>query len=221
MSAAAPFTVLVMAKAPVPGRVKTRLAATVGDDEAAELATAALLDTVAAVDATPGATGLVSLDGDLGAGPGAERLRAALAGWRCVPQRGPDFATRLVRAHDDAGRGPVVQIGMDTPQVSPQDLRDAVADLVGADAVLGPASDGGWWALARLDPAVARPLRQVEMSTPSTGIDTRRAIEAADHRVTLTRTLQDVDTPDDADTVAADHPDLRFSRRWHDRRESR
>jgi glycosyltransferase A (GT-A) superfamily protein (DUF2064 family) len=200
-----------MAKAPVAGRAKTRLAATTGDVVAAELAAAALLDTIAAVAATPGVRGHLALAGDLGACARSRELTAAVRGWSVTAQRGATFAERLVAAHADSGRGTVVQVGMDTPQLTPEHLLGAVEDLSSHDACLGPAADGGWWALARVDPAVARPLLGVEMSTASTYDDTRAALVAAGHRVAATAPLRDVDTVEDAAEVARLAPGTRFA----------
>lgn len=206
-------TVLVMAKAPVPGRVKTRLAADVGDRVAAELAAAALLDTIAAAHASEAAR-VLSLDGDLTTAVHGDEIAAALEGWTVLPQRGNGFAERLVAAHADAGDGVVVQVGMDTPQVTGAMLRDAAAALVGHDAVLGPALDGGWWVLVRRDPRVAQALAEVAMSTASTGADTEAALVRAGHRVARTGSLRDVDTLDDARSVAALAPDTHFAHAW-------
>ena len=204
-------TVLVTAKAPVAGRAKTRLAAVTGDAVAADLAAAALLDTIAAVAATPGVRGHLALDGDLAEAARGDELAAAVDGWTITPQRGDGFAERLVAAHQDAGAGPVLQVGMDTPQLTPDLLLAALADLEAYDACLGPADDGGWWILARHDPAVAEPLAHVAMSTPTTYADTLAALHDAGHRVTSTATLRDVDTVDDAEAVAALAPGTRFA----------
>ncbi|MDR7254685.1 glycosyltransferase A (GT-A) superfamily protein (DUF2064 family) [Nocardioides sp. BE266] len=205
------LTVLVLAKAPVPGRAKTRLARVTGDEVAADLAAAALLDTITAVAATPGARGHLALTGDLRAATRGPALRAALADWRVTPQRGRTFAERLVAAHADAGPGPVAQVGMDTPQLTPDLLLDAVDGLSSYDACLGPADDGGWWVLARRDPKVAGPLAGVEMSTPATYDDSRAALTAAGHRVCATTVLRDVDTVDDAAEVARLAPGTHFA----------
>lgn len=211
--------VLVVAKAPVPGRVKTRLAATVGDDAAARLAGAALLDTLAAAAAAVGpARCVLALDGSFEdpAVVGGAGLAAAADGWRVVPQGPGGLGVRLARAHADCGPGPVVQVGMDTPQVGADDLRAVAAALADADAVLGPAPDGGWWVLGVRDPAIARPLADVPMSTPTTGADTRAALVAAGHRVVPAAELADVDTAADAAAVAALAPATRFARAWRD-----
>jgi len=213
----ADFTVLVLAKAPVAGRAKTRLGADVGHDAAARVAAAALLDTLEAATTAVGAERCVlALEGDLAEGVAGPEIQAALTGWTVVPQDQGEFDARLVRAHDDAGAGVVVQVAMDTPQVTPALLAGAAAPVLAgeADAVLGPAPDGGWWVLARRAPEVARALRGVPMSTPTTYADTRAALEAAGHRVVDTDTLMDVDTTHEADTVAAAAPGTRFARTW-------
>ena len=204
---------LVVAKAPVAGRVKTRLGALVGDEVAADLAAAALLDTLDACRASA-AAGHLSLAGDLSDAARGEEIRSALAGWTVTSQRGEGFAERLVRAHVDAGPGLVVQIGMDTPQVTASALREVADAMVGHDAVLAPATDGGWWALARRDPDVVRHLGGVPMSTDDTCTETRRALERAGARVAHASALTDVDTLDDADLVAGLAPDTRFAAAW-------
>jgi len=205
--------VLVMAKAPVPGLAKTRLAAAVGDEAAADLAAAALLDTISACrEATADCS--IALTGVLEDAFRAEEIRAALAGWSILWQRGEAFAERLANAHLDAGPGPLLQIGTDTPQVTAAQLR-AVADvLTNHDTVLGPADDGGWWVLGRHDAAQAEALRGVPMSTSTTGDDTRAALVAHGLSVGLAESLRDVDTVEDTEVVAAAAPGTRFARAW-------
>ncbi len=209
------FRVLVVAKAPHAGEAKTRLGATVGHDTAARLAAAALLDTlVAARDAVGAERCLLALAGDLDGSAREQDVRAALDGWTVVPQRGEGFGARLAAAHVDAGPGPVVQVGMDTPQLTAVLLHAAAAGLADHDAVLGPAPDGGWWVLALRDPSAATVLADVPMSTPTTGRDTRLALEAAGLSVGTAPTLADVDTVDDAEAVAARPPYGEFARAW-------
>jgi glycosyltransferase A (GT-A) superfamily protein (DUF2064 family) len=213
--------VLVVAKAPVAGRVKTRLASAIGSPAAAEVAAAALLDTMDAATAAVGPERCVlSLDGDLADATRGREIRESLAGWTVVPQRGAGFAERLANAHDDAGTGPVIQIAMDTPQVTPLHLLRVSADLDGHDAVLGAAGDGGWWVLARRDPRVSRALAGVAMSEPTTYVDTFAALaEAAPPGggVGTTTELRDVDTVADAHVVAAMAPRTRFAAVWRER----
>ena len=211
---------LVVAKAPVPGQVKTRLGAEVGMTQAAEVAAASLLDTLAACTAAFGPTQChLALAGDLTEAVRGKGIREATSGWSVFPQRGEGLAARLVNAHADlAGRacGAVVQVGMDTPQVTPGHLADSAAALheEELDAVLGPAPDGGWWVLALRDPHAAAPLARVAMSTPRTYLDTREALLGSGLRVGTTVELRDVDTVADGVAVAAAAPEGHFARSW-------
>lgn len=196
---------LVVAKAPVPGLAKTRLAATLGDEAAADIAAAALLDTLDAVAAAPFAARVVALIGDVGAACRGAELCGRLADFTVVPQRGADFAARLVNAHADAsaatGGLPVLQLGMDTPQVTPALLADCAHALLGTGAVLGMAHDGGWWVLGVRRPASAECLATVPMSTERTGVVTLSALRDTGLEVDVVATLADVDTVDDLDVV--------------------
>lgn len=217
-----PVRALVVAKAPVAGQVKTRLGADIGLDEAAGLASAALLDTLEACTAAYGAERChLALAGDLADAVGASDLLAATRGWTVHPQRGEDFAARLATAHADvadAGPGPVVQVGMDTPQVDADLLAGAVAGLQQHDAVVGAAEDGGWWVLALRDPRAAAALAEVPMSTDDTCRETVAALEGRGLSVGATTVLRDVDEVADADAVAHAAPATRFARAWHDLR---
>ncbi|MEU4311381.1 DUF2064 domain-containing protein [Nocardia sp. NPDC024068] len=206
-SAILPATVLIVAKAPVAGFAKTRLTPPLSPVQAARLAAAALLDTLAAVRDCPLAHRMVALTGDLGAAEYGAEIAAALTAFEVRSQRGDGFGVRLANAHADAARAglPVLQIGMDTPQVTSRMLADAAGALVAAgDALLGPAADGGWWGLGLPDPQAARLLADVPMSTPATGEHTRRALRSCGYRVGPLPMLTDVDHYDDALRVAGD-----------------
>lgn len=206
---------LVVAKAPVLGLAKTRLATDVGAESAADLAAAALLDVLDQVRVAP-ALLLVALTGDLAAASRGDEVRAALAGADVFAQRGDDFADRLANAHADAHARvpdgtPVLQVGMDTPQLSGALLAESLAVATSADAALGPAEDGGWWGLAVRDPAWAESLRDVPMSRPDTGALTQAGLERVGAHVWLLPALRDVDTWDDALAVARTTPESRFA----------
>jgi len=166
---------IVIAKAPRAGRVKTRLCPPCTPAQAAALARAALEDTLEAVAATPVARRVVALDGP--AGPWLP------PGFELVPQRGDGLAQRLAAAFADVGE-PAFLVGMDTPQVTPAMLTAGLAALDRADAVLGPAPDGGYWAIG---------LRRPDLRTA--GLPA----------------LCDVDTIADARTVAEAAPSTRFA----------
>lgn len=212
-----PVTVLVVAKAPAPGVAKTRLAEAVGPEVAADIAAAALLDTLDAVASAPVTARVVALTGDLDAACRTDEIRARLADFTVIPQRGTGFADRLANAHADAvvaaGPQPVLQIGMDTPQVSPALLVRSAEALLTAPAVLGMATDGGWWALGVHSPIDADVLRAVPMSRDDTGAITLRALRDTGINVILIDELRDVDTVDDVAAVRdASAPGSRFAR---------
>ncbi|MQY36492.1 2-phospho-L-lactate guanylyltransferase [Streptomyces sp. RB17] len=183
-------TLLVIAKEPLPGRVKTRLTPPFTPQEAARLAEAALVDTLHAVLAAPATRRVLVLDG--APGPWLP------AGFEVLPQCAGGLDERLADAFAHCS-GPALLIGMDTPQVTPELL---TVDFAGCDACLGPAEDGGFWALglAVPDPAL---LRGVPMSTPVTGAAQRERLLAAGLRVRELPRLRDVDTAADAHAVAA------------------
>lgn len=217
--AAAPAVVLVVAKAPVPGRVKTRLGASIGMEAAAELAAASLLDTLEACAAAydVGRRHL-ALDGDLAEARRGPEIEAALTGWQVHPQRGEGLAARLGAAHADVAAvsgGPVVQVGMDTPHAPVGTLRAAADLLIGQDdAVLGPAHDGGWWLLGVAGPHLLVHLPEVTMSTDETGSQTLDALERAGGHVQQVEALRDVDELADASAVALAAPSSRFARAY-------
>ncbi len=208
-------TVLVVAKAPIAGLAKTRLIRIGGARQAARLAAAALLDTLEAVIATPGATPVVALTGELAKAERAAELREALRHCTVIPQRGKEFGERLANAHADIvhfGR-PVIQVGMDTPQLTPTLLTESINLLnsPGTEAVLGPATDGGWWALGLRSPGHARVLVDVRMSRANTGARTMAALRQVGLRIGTLAKLSDVDTVADAIRVARTIPESRFA----------
>jgi glycosyltransferase A (GT-A) superfamily protein (DUF2064 family) len=105
---------------------------------------------------------------------------------------------------------------MDTPQLTPADLRAVARAAKEGTAVLGPAADGGWWVLALQDPDAAAGLADVPMSRPDTFVLTRAALEGAGATVTVARMLRDVDTVVDADAVAATVGRGHFRRAWRE-----
>lgn len=201
---AGPGQLLVIAKAPVPGQVKTRLCPPCTPRQAARLAAAALADTLAAVRSTPASRRILVLAGALAMAP---------TGIDLLPQRGAGLADRLVAAYlDTAEPGvPSFLIGMDTPQLTPGLLTVALRRLRDADAVLGLAADGGWWGLGLRDARHAEALRGVPMSTAETGTATFAALAARGLRIAGLPVLRDVDTIADARAVAALAPRTRFA----------
>ncbi|MCW7942570.1 glycosyltransferase [Streptomyces hygroscopicus] len=191
-------TLLVIAKEPRPGRVKTRLTPRFTPEAAAALAEAALVDTLRTVAATPARRRVLVLDGEPG--------RWLPPGFEVVRQCAGGLDERLAAAFAGCD-GPALLIGMDTPQVTPGLL---TVDFGGCDAYFGPAEDGGFWALGLAEPDGGL-LRGVPMSTPATGALQRDRLVAAGLRVCDLPTLRDVDTAADAEAVAAAAPRGRFA----------
>ncbi|MEV6971772.1 DUF2064 domain-containing protein [Hamadaea sp. NPDC051192] len=195
--------VLVLAKEPVPGRVKTRLCPPCTPDQAAALAYAAIEDTLDAVDGSSARWRTLVADGAL-------RPRTK---WRLVPQSTGDLDVRLAHAFSrtaEPGTATLL-IGMDTPQATPALLDEAAKAAEVADAALGLAEDGGWWALTLRDPAHADLLRGIPTSRPDTGERTLRRLRATGLSVVDLPVLRDVDTAADAMEVARQCPDGRFA----------
>ncbi|MFK0235386.1 TIGR04282 family arsenosugar biosynthesis glycosyltransferase [Streptomyces vinaceus] len=193
-------TLLVIAKAPVAGRVKTRLTTQFTPQQAADLALAALQDTLAAVLATPARRRVLVLDGQ----PGTWIPE----GIEVVPQCTGGLDVRLAAAFALA-EGPALLVGMDTPQVTAELLAPGL-DFTVADAWFGPADDGGFWALGLADPDPAL-LLGVPMSVAHTGEIQRQRLTDAGFSVRDLPELCDVDTPADAERVAAAAPRTRFA----------
>jgi len=195
--------VLVLAKEPVPGRVKTRLCPPCTPAQAAALAYAAIEDTLDAVDASSAEKRTLVADG----------VMAVRRGWRIVPQCPGSLDARLAHAFattavEDTA---TVLIGMDTPQVTPDLLDRAARAGADADTALGLAEDGGWWALTLRNPAYAQLLRGIPTSRPDTGVRTLRRLRARGLRVIELPMLRDVDTAADAVEVARQRPGGRFA----------
>lgn len=199
-------TLLVIAKEPVPGRVKTRLTPRYTPHQAAALAEAALTDTLHAVLRTRARRRVLVLDGR--PGPWLP------PGFDVLPQGAGGLDERLAAAFAAHAGGPTLLVGMDTPQLTPELLGPAVGAQAWreCDAWFGPAADGGFWALGLAEPDPEL-LRGVPMSTGHTGAAQRRRLTDAGLRVRDLPVLRDVDTASDAVEVAARVPGSRFAAR--------
>jgi hypothetical protein len=194
---------LVIAKQPIPGRAKTRLTPPCTPQQAAELAGAALRDTLDAVAQTPVARRVLVFEGDA-------RAWQPL-GFEVIAQRGAGLGERLQAAFDDVAQ-PALLIGMDTPQVTAAELGEAVDALSdpGVDSILGPTPDGGYWCVGFRE-RVASAFTGVPMSAADTYDHQRRHFDQLGVRVATRPPLRDVDTIDDAEAVAAIAPGTRFA----------
>jgi len=194
-------TVIVIAKAPKPGRCKTRLSPPCTPDQAAHLAAAALQDTLEAVAGSQARRKVVALDGDAG-----DWLPS---GFEVIPQRGRGLDERLGAAFVDVAE-PALLVGMDTPQLTAALLNDSLATLAKTDAVLGHAVDGGFWAVG-LERSFPSAFAGVPMSTAGTGTAQQRRLEALGLRVATLPVMNDVDYMADAIDIAAQAVDSHFA----------
>lgn len=182
-------TVIIFVKAPRAGAVKTRLGADIGLGRAAALFRIMTASTIA--QSTQGSwRTMLAVDPDW-----------AIAGFdnlwpphlmRMAQGRG-DLGCRMARAFDKKAPGPVVIIGADAPELRARHLRAAFDALRGADAVFGPAADGGYW-LVGLSRRRAAPdlFGGVRWSTKHALADTVKTLPRAFH-VAYLKELQDVD----------------------------
>lgn len=201
------IALLVIAKEPLPGRVKTRLTPPCTPEGAAALAHAALSDTLDVVARTPAARRVLVFDGD----PRAWRRD----GFEVIPQRGSSLGERLGAAFEDVA-GPALLVGMDTPQLTTQLLQDGLDALARpeVDAVLGRAADGGYWSVG-LKRGGAAAFAGVPMSCETTWHRQRIRLETLRLRIHEQPVLRDVDTIDDARAVAVEAPGSRFAATLH------
>jgi uncharacterized protein len=195
-------TLIVLAKEPIAGRVKTRLVPPLTYAAAADLAAAALCDTLAVISRLPARNRILAFDGDV-----AGWLPR---GWRHVDQVDGELDLRLGAAFDAVGAGPAVLVGMDTPQLRPTHLLRF--DPARYDACFGPAADGGYWTIGFADArCAAAAIRGIPMSTADTGAAQLRRLSDLGLRVQILDTLVDVDTIETATAVAGSAPNTAFA----------
>jgi len=191
---------VVMAKAPRPGNVKTRLAAAFSPAEAAALSIALLTDTIRLAITVPGVrVGLMCQRGETPLVQLAVRDGVAI-----VEQLGGGLAAALASTFEQflsAGYRRVVAFNSDSPQVSGDALRDAFAALETADLTVGPTDDGGYYLVGAK--AVHAGLFEAPRLGTSGALDalTERATELG-LRVARCAPAFDVDLPADVTRLA-------------------
>jgi uncharacterized protein len=176
-----------MAKVPVMGRVKTRLAREVGGTEAMRFYRHTLSALLDRIGHDPRWQTSLAIAPDSGIGspvwPPGLRRRAQGSG---------DLGQRMQRIMDWSEPGPVIIVGTDIPAISATHIAEAFAQLRGASAVLGPAPDGGYWLVGlRRSPRIVQPFRNVRWSSAATLADT--AANLAGHTICRAATIADVD----------------------------
>jgi rSAM/selenodomain-associated transferase 1 len=205
-------TMIVLAKEPVAGRVKTRLCPPCSPEQAAEFATAALVDTFSATSECRADRLVAVFEGD--------PAEVVPASYEVIPQRTGTLDTRLADAFDDvfaigdgADADPTLLIAMDTPQVTADQLDHAFNGLDRHDAVIGMTNDGGFWIIGLNSPNRAV-FEGVPMSTEGTGAAQLARLESLGLTVSVLPTLRDLDTAADVQWLAQTFPHLRTSKVW-------
>jgi rSAM/selenodomain-associated transferase 1 len=196
-----PTALIVIAKAPVAGRVKTRLCPPCTPEQAADLARASLQDTLDIAERSSASRRIVVLDGE--PGPWLPD------GFEVIAQRGDGLAERLAAAFDDVGEAAFL-VGMDTPQLTAELLDAGLEAVATGDSAFGAALDGGYWGLGLRTPDAAV-FAGVPMSSSRTGAVQRAQLALLGLRPAILPPLLDVDTFRDAITVAAEAPHTRFA----------
>jgi glycosyltransferase A (GT-A) superfamily protein (DUF2064 family) len=186
-------TIILIAKETIPGKVKTRLHPALSYEQAATLAAASITDTLGAIAELPATRRILAFDG-VNPPAGSEN-------YEVIPQVSGGLDERLGAIFDECD-GPTLLIGMDTPQVTSAHLAPVFDDWrPGIDAWFGPATDGGFWALALAHPD-GDLIRGVPMSREDTGFLQLGRLRAAGLGIGLLCPLTDVDTIQNAWDVA-------------------
>lgn len=192
-------TVIVLAKRPRPGRVKTRLCPPCSDEEAARIAAAALELTIASALRSTASRLVLACDEDVTV-PGFETIR----------QRGEGLGERLTNAFADVG-GPAVLVGMDTPQLTPRLIDEALEVIVDGGSVIGPTQDGGYWGIGLPGESRQDPFARVPMSRADTFEHQIARLRLLGHEPKVLPELRDVDVFADARAVARLVPESSFA----------
>jgi len=196
--------VLVFAKLPKPGQVKTRLLGVLAPEQAAEVHRRCLEDTVALVSRVPRCQKCLRV----AARPDeAQELARALGlhrGWRVEVQRGRDLGERLHEAFDSflkRGYRKIIVVGTDTPWMGSKRITQALRLLKTADVVLGPTADGGYYLVGarRLIPEMFHP---IPWSTSRVFRMTLRALKKEGSSYRLLPRDFDLDRPEDLKRAA-------------------
>ncbi|TLY46340.1 MAG: glycosyltransferase [Nitrospirae bacterium] len=188
---------IVFAKAPIPGEVKTRLCPPLDPDEAASLHGTLVLDTVERAKGLAGASLYVAGAPDL-AHPFFKVLEGRY-GAKLLAQRGPDLGARMKWAMQDAfeqGAEDVLLTGTDLPTLPRARLQQALTLIKKHDVVLGPTADGGYYliGLRKMVPAL---FEGIAWSTAEVFADTKKKIEDAGLSLGLLPECRDLDTLED------------------------
>ena len=192
---AAAVAIVVLAKYPVPGRVKTRIAATIGAERACALYAGFVRDLAHRLQSYGGIVWWAFT-------PAGSRFARLVGTRRCFAQRGRDLGARIDHALRSVHRrtgGPVIALGADVPHVSKAELRRAARVLAsGVDVVLGPAADGGYYLIGVRAPQAGL-FVDISWGTASVAATTRRRCRSLG--LSLVELADDFDVDEVADVA--------------------
>lgn len=185
---------VLFAKAPLIGQAKRRLGADIGPAAAAMFHYHMAGRLIHRLGDCPGWRTWLAVSPDNFV-PDARRVWPAIPrGVTVVPQGTGDIGIRMDRALRLPESGPVILVGTDIAGMAPQHIERAFSRLGAADAVLGPATDGGFWLIGFGNPRTAPSLFEgVRWSTPDTYAGTAANAHRLGLRLALADTLADVD----------------------------
>lgn len=187
--------IIVFAKAPIPGKAKTRLIPALGAEGAAELAQRMLIDTCR----TAASVLLAETELCITPAPGHPEWEARLPPRMTLTDQGDgDLGQRLARAAERVTQegDRVILIGTDCPQLTRRRLHDACRELDAHDAIIHPTLDGGY-ALLGLKSFDASIFEGIGWSGPDVARETMARIRALGWSLHLGATLRDIDEPED------------------------
>ena len=163
---------VILAKTPGAGRVKTRLARDIGDSEALRFYRHQLALTCRTLSHHPGWQTIWAR------APEHDSCSVRYCVDKTIGQGRGGLGTRMQRLFDRVERGPLIIIGADIPGITPAMIMRAFYLLQGHDHVFGPASDGGYWLVGqRRAPKVLRAFEKVRWSSPHALADTLKNLE--------------------------------------------
>lgn len=190
-----PPILVVMTRAPICGAVKTRLGREIGAVKACALYRVMTARLLRAMSREPRVELVLAVTPDRDTWANYAAWAAVAPSSRVGQGRG-DLGTRMQRLFDCVGRGPLILVGTDIPFITRSVIFDAFRRLASADAVLGPAEDGGYWLVGlRRSPRWLTPFAKVRWSTEHALDDTKRNLARC--RVAFAGTLFDIDSAAD------------------------
>jgi rSAM/selenodomain-associated transferase 1 len=202
-----PQRLLVFARVPERGRVKTRLAATIGDDRALEVYAAMLRDLLQSAGASTEDTEVEVLWAPTAAANG-EVLQRAFGRRSLAMQTGDTLGDRLAMAFSERfffhRTEKIIAIGVDDPRLSREMIDHAFALLDSVEWVVGPATDGGYYLIGcRAAAFDSEMFRDIEWGTSTVLAATIAKIRGAENTVALLPARSDIDLEDDLRAYAA------------------